>query len=258
MKHNINMLERIKQLLKKISYLNAKINPTVLASSFAFYLLLTIIPLVILILNLLANLELIEVEEGLNLGNNFINILIFIFNLLWSSSKLTNNLLVISDVIYYNVEYRPRLKLRIISIILTILFIFIGILMIIVGMYLGYIKTKISANYTILLNIIQFFCPFVFITLFIAIIYKYVIPVKISVRQTLKSSSIITSIIFILTILYQNIINKIMISKYINIYGSLASIVTSLIWLYLNCYIFLVGIAILLFKDEYKENQKSI
>ena len=151
------MLERIKQLLKKISYLNAKINPTVLASSFAFYLLLTIIPLVILILNLLANLELIEVEEGLNLGNNFINILIFIFNLLWSSSKLTNNLLVISDVIYYNVEYRPRLKLRIISIILTILFIFIGILMIIVGMYLGYIKTKISANYTILLNIIQFF-----------------------------------------------------------------------------------------------------
>ena len=69
---------------------------------------------------------------------------------------------------------------------------------------------------------------------------------------------IITSIIFILTILYQNIINKIMISKYINIYGSLASIVTSLIWLYLNCYIFLVGIAILLFKDEYKENQKSI
>ena len=37
------MLERIKQLLKKISYLNAKINPTVLASSFAFYLLLTII-----------------------------------------------------------------------------------------------------------------------------------------------------------------------------------------------------------------------
>ena len=235
------MLERIKQLLKKISYLNAKINPTVLASSFAFYLLLTIIPLVILILNLLANLELIEVEEGLNLGNNFINILIFIFNLLWSSSKLTNNLLVISDVIYYNVEYRPRLKLRII-----------------VGMYLGYIKTKISANYTILLNIIQFFCPFVFITLFIAIIYKYVIPVKITVRQTLKSSSIITSIIFILTILYQNIINKIMISKYINIYGSLASIVTSLIWLYLNCYIFLVGIAILLFKDEYKENQKSI
>ena len=254
MKHNINMLERIKQLLKKISYLNAKINPTVLASSFAFYLLLTIIPLVILILNLLANLKLIEVEEGLNLGNNFINILIFIFNLLWSSSKLTNNLLVISDVIYYNVEYRPRLKLRIISIILTILFIFIGILMIIVGMYLGYIKTKISANYTILLNIIQFFCPFVFITLFIAIIYKYVIPVKITVRQTLKSSSII----FILTILYQNIINKIMISKYINIYGSLASIVTSLIWLYLNCYIFLVGIAILLFKDEYKENQKSI
>lgn len=97
-----------------------KINPTVLASSFAFYLLLTIIPLVILILNLLANLELIEVEEGLNLGNNFINILIFIFNLLWSSSKLTNNLLVISDVIYYNIEYRPRLKLRIISIILTI------------------------------------------------------------------------------------------------------------------------------------------
>ena len=121
MKHNINMLERIKQLLKKISYLNAKINPTVLASSFAFYLLLTIIPLVILILNLLANLKLIEVEEGLNLGNNFINILIFIFNLLWSSSKLTNNLLVISDVIYYNVEYRPRLKLRIISIILTCL-----------------------------------------------------------------------------------------------------------------------------------------
>ena len=47
------MLERIKQLLKKISYLNAKINPTVLASSFAFYLLLTIIPLVILILNFL-------------------------------------------------------------------------------------------------------------------------------------------------------------------------------------------------------------
>ena len=40
-------------------------------------------------------------RQGLNLGNNFINILIFIFNLLWSSSKLTNNLLVISDVIYY-------------------------------------------------------------------------------------------------------------------------------------------------------------
>jgi ribonuclease BN len=252
------MLERIKQLLKKLSYLNAKINPTILASSFAFYLLLTIIPFLVLVLNLLANLRLIEVKGNFNFGNNFINILIFIFNLLWSSSKLTNNLLVISDVIYYNVEYRPRLKLRITSIILTILFIFIGILMIIVGMYLGYLKTKILPSYTILLNIIQFICPFVFIALFIAIIYKYVIPVKITIKQTLKSSSIITSIIFILTILYQNIISKIMINKYINVYGSLASIITSLIWLYLNCYIFLVGIAILLFKDEYKENQKSI
>lgn len=81
------------------------------ASSFAFYLLLTIIPLVILILNLLANLELIEVEEGLNLGNNFINILIFIFNLLWSSSKLTNNLLVISDVIYYKYRISSTIKI---------------------------------------------------------------------------------------------------------------------------------------------------
>ncbi len=242
------MIDSIKQLFKKISYLNAKINPTILASSFAFYLLLSIIPLLYLIFNILIHLDLVETKIDLNLKNQLFHIIIFTINLLWTSSKLTHHLLIIADEIYYNIKYRPRLKLRIISIILTILFLFVAIIMIVAVMYLGYVKTRLASPYFIIVNILQFICPFIFITLYIAIIYKYIIPIKITIKKTFKSAIIITSILFILSILYQNIINQMMVNKYMFVYGNLSTIITLLVWLYLNCYIFLVGIAMLLFK----------
>lgn len=252
------MKERFNKILNKIKFLNYKINPTLLASSLAFYLLLTIAPFIVIICNLLIQLGFISNSTTLFSTNNFFNSIILIINLLWSSSSLTNDLLLISDVIYYHIEYRSRWKLRITAFFLTLLFLVIVIFLIGIINYFGYLKIILPSNYRFILNLLLFIFPFLFVATFIGIVYKYIIPVKIALKKTLKAAFIITSLLFIVTIFYQNVVIIIFSKNYQNIYGPFASIIFFLIWLYVSCYIFLIGISLLLLKDEYKPLTNNI
>ena len=128
----------------------------------------------------------------------------------------------------------------------------IALLLIIITIYISYLKTTITLPYRFILNIIQFICPFLFIITFIGIVYKYIIPVKIAFKKTLKTSASITALIFLITIIYQQVLIKISSNHYQNMYGIFAGSISFLIWLYIICYIFLMGIAIILLKEEYK------
>ncbi len=244
------MKERIINLYKKIKYLNYKINPSILASSISFYIIITIIPILMLLYSILYKLNLIDIKIDY-LPNNFTNIIIFMCSLIWSSSKLINNLMLVSDEIYYYKEARSKIKLRIFALIATTVLIMIIIAMICIILYISYIKSIINIKYIILYELLEYMCMLVFISILIGIIYKYIIPIKISIMDTLKSSIIITIILFLMTNIYQNVLWEIILVKYANIYGSFASIILTFIWLYYNSYIFIIGIGILIFKKMY-------
>ena len=227
---------------KELTFFNQKINLDLLTSSFTFYLLLGIFPLMLLINNILIKLKLINGNDYLASKNIFIG-LILIINLIWTSSKLTNNLLKITTLIYFKKIAKSSFKRRIMAVILTIIFLLVATILIIMMLYLGYLKTKISPIGHFLINLGQFIAPFIFLVILISIIYKYLIPIKIKLKKTLIVSLIITTLLFLITIIYQNFFSINL--TYHNLYHLVTNFITFLIWLYLVCYLFLNGIIIL-------------
>lgn len=247
------MKEKIKKVIKEIIYLNAKINPSILASSFTFYLVISIIPLFILISNILVELEIITTVTKTVFSNNFINVIILLIGLIWSSSRVIHNLLVISDLIYFDKVHRPRIKLRIRSIIYTIVFSLIIVTVITSFVYITYLKVKFI-EFIILIDVLQFFVLFGLIIFMIALIYKYIIPTKVILKDAILISSIITIFLFISTIIYQRIVKSIILVSLYDLYLDYTSLIVTLFWLYFNCYIFLVGIGFIFIKNKYKES----
>lgn len=251
MKNFSNIKTKIVQIYKNILYLNKKINPSLLASSITFYLILTLIPLMELIYLLLSSLEVIDNYSKIY-NPTFTTTIIFIINLLITSSKLVHNLAVVTDEVYFNVKDRSRLMLRIRSFFLTIVFLTLILIMIVSVIYIGYLKTTFFIEYGFIINLFQFFLTHVFISLFLSVLYKMITPVKMRINETFIPSVVISLIIYVLVVLYQNVIRGILINKYEIIYGSFASIITTLVFLYIASYIFIIGICFLLYKKEYK------
>lgn len=250
-------MKKISKVIKEIMYLNNKINPSILASSLTFYLIISIIPLFILINNVLIELDIISTNQKTIFSSNIMPVLLLIISLIWSSSKLINNLLVISDIIYFDIQNRSKLNLRIGSIILTILFLLLVVSFITLFIYVSYLKVRL-AKFIVIINLIQFILLYVFIIILIAFIYKYVIPVKVKFVKMLKISSVITIILFITTTIYQKILKTFLINKLTYLYLDYTSIIITCFWIYFNCYIFLIGISIDFLENRYKKDVNSI
>lgn len=243
------MKKQFKWLIKQIKILNYYLNPSVFASSIAFYIIVTIIPILKILNNALFHLELIT--KVVNLPNSFLANLFIIMSLIWSSSKLVNNLLLISYKVYSYNQFFSKIKIRIKSIIFTIILLIIIILMICIILYFSYLQTVI--DHLIYLEMIQYLLIFLFVVSLLSIIYKYIIPLNISFKDIFKASSVITIIYFLTTILYQNILFDIFVKKYLNIYGSFASLILTFIWLYYNSYLFIIGMMILFYEKMYNK-----
>ena len=79
------------------------------------------------------------------------------------------------------------------------------------------------------------------------------IPIPIRFQETLPTSLVTSFFIYILLRLYQEIVYGYFLTKYQTVYGNFASTISFLVWLYLTCYIFLMGMVYLFVKNKYKK-----
>lgn len=240
--------------IKQIQYLNQKMKLSVFSASLVFYLLLTIIPFGEMIQYIMWKLGIQEGEGTLFLFTNGLipSILLFI-QLIWVASKLLHTLHLIADLMYYDVKERSHLKLRILSFVYMIGILVVTILLILILFYVSHIKYTFPFGIRFILSFIEFLFPFVWLNVLFLLIYKYVIPIPIQFRETISISLITSFFIYILLRLYQEIVYGYFLTKYQTMYGNFASMISFLVWLYLTCYIFLIGMVYLFVKKKYKK-----
>lgn len=248
------MKAKIKVYIKQIQYLNQKMKLSVFSASLVFYLLLTIIPFGELIQYMLWKIGVTEAEGNLFLfTNGIIPSILLLIQLLWVASKLLHTLHLISDLMYYDVKERSHLKLRILSFVYMVGILVVTILLILILFYISHIKDTFPWAIRFIISFIEFLFPFLWLNVLFLLIYKYVIPIPIRFQETLPTSLVTSFFIYILLRLYQEIVYGYFLTKYQTVYGNFASTISFLVWLYLTCYIFLMGMVYLFVKNKYKK-----
>ena len=269
-------MEKARKWTKKLINLLMKPEMRFLPAHLAFYLVMTIIPLVALIAAIATNLSISidairdaiityvpkEVADMLNSlisgpGINF-NIIVFYFSALLLASNGPNSMIDASNEIY-KVKPRNILKRRVKAIIMTFilvgLFLFLFIVPVFGNTFFKIIK-EASGN-GIIVNIIQEMLvilkyPLMILILFVNIKLTYVIaPDKVIPGHTTNKGSIFTTIGWILsTELFAFYIERF--ATYDIFYGSISNILVLLLWVYLLSYIYVLGMIInaSIYKEE--------
>lgn len=229
---------KIKKYLNEYLELTKKINPSVLASSLVYYVIIVSIPLINCILFFLAKLRLIELEFHYNL--NGIDVVIFIINLFYVTSKITYNLKIISNIIFQK-KASLILKERMKSISLLIY-----LVLMIIGVIIGELCLQFILNIGLVNNIIKTILIFGFRFFMISYIYgfllKKIIPIEVKIFDMFKTSLFVTFIIYSLIFLYQLFYQLNYPIKYQNLYGSNYQLFLFVVLLYLICLILIHSI----------------
>ncbi len=232
------MISKIKDFFK---YLES-ISLFVLASSITFYLLFLILPLFSLVVNILGFFEIkVNLENNYFMLNNTFSIITFIISIIFIAIRFMNALTISSDIIYQDIPPRKKLNRKILSFILTIVFVLLLVLEVIFILFVMYfIRNILKAKYLYFIHLIIIFLS---TSLISSIIYKYIIPIKIKFRRTYFMSSIVSIIWYIITLIYSFITELFQRNSYIQLYGALAGVMLLMFWLYLMVVVYLLGIA---------------
>lgn len=233
---------KIKQITK---YLN-DINPSMLAASITFYLLFIIIPIMVLLSNIFKFLQMdIFKEYQTTSSQNIISGISLAISIIWVSSKFFNALHISSDVIYQDVEKRTSINRRFKSIVLMLVLIVVITIQIVLIIYsIYFLKNILQINQYYIIFIIQFILQFISISFIVSLIYKSIVPIKIKLKNTFFISIIITLCWYILTVGFYIVNNILKLNNYDNLYGSTASIMLLIFWLYLIILVFVYIVAL--------------
>ncbi len=240
------MREKIKKIIprKLINYydeylkLTKEISPSVFASSLVYYFIIVSIPLITYLFYIISKLGLIEYNYQNNLSG--ISLIIFIFNLVYVSSKIVHNLKIVSTLIY---QKDPKYTLieRIKSIILMIYLFFLTVILIVGELYLQFIFEKNNFNIFIINSLIILF-RFIMICFIYSYLLKKIIPVKIKLINTFKLSLIVTLVSYILIIVYKMFYQLFEPITYQNLYGNLYQLFLLIILVYFLCLVLIYSI----------------
>lgn len=269
-------MEKARDFTHKIFKLLLKPEMRILPGHLAFFLMMTIIPLVALIATLAANFSIStegisqtinntipkEISGIINSiikgdGINF-NIIIFYISAFLLASNGTYSMINTSNEIYKvepdNIISR-RLKAILMILMLVCLFLFLLIVPVF-GSHIFNIIKELTGD-DIVVSIIQEMLiilkyPLVLIILFINIKLMYVIaPDKEIIARTTNKGAIFTTIGWVLsTEIFAFYVERF--AKYDIFYGSISNILVLLIWVYLLSYIFVLGMIIN--ASNYKED----
>ena len=261
-------MEKARKLVKKIFKILGKPEMRILPAHLAFYLVMTIIPLVALITTLGATLSIsidtvkeaileyvpkgiASILENVTQGSglNF-NIIVFYLSALLLASNGPNSMINASNEIY-KIEpknmFSRRFKAVIMTLILVELFLFLLLVPVFGNTLFGIIK-ELNGNNT-LINIIQQMLvilkyPVILLILFINIKEMYVLaPDKEIPSETTNKGALFTTVGWILsTEIFAFYIERF--ATYDLFYGSISNILILLLWVYLLSYIYVFGMVI--------------
>lgn len=261
-------MKKARQFLLKIFNILSKPEMRILPAHLAFYLIMTIIPLVALIGTFAASLSISTdtIREAINSSvpkeianiiNNIINsggislnIVVFYISAFLLASNGAYSMINASNEIY-KVAPRSMLKRRIKAIFMTFILVILVMLLILVpvfGSNIFDIILKVSKDAKLVrffqsfLSILKY--PIVFLILFLNIKLIYVTaPDQKIVTSSTNTGALFTSLGWILaTEIFSFYIEKF--TRYDLFYGSLSNILVLLLWVYLLSYIFILGMTI--------------
>lgn len=275
MKKRINKAKsKVKEFFLNIIRVLRKPNMVILPGNLSFFFVLAIIPCLSLIsygasiLNLSVdflynfiansfNKEIANIVLGVNLSRQvgihfFITVLIGFY----IASNGADSIIIASNTIY-GIENSAWIKRRFkalgMSFLIVILFIFMLIVPVFGNTIISLIKEvnlnpDISNQIIAIFNLLEGPITWLIIFVIIKIIYK-IAPDKKPKQRVINYGAIFTTIGFILgTKIFSLYVNNY--ASYNVLYGSLASIVVLMIWIYYLSYIFVVGMALNSQKDD--------
>lgn len=258
----------------------------------AFFLILSIFPFLIALINIVNFLDIINVDNILNLMQYFPNsvkdivknffielnvtsstelLSISVLAGLFSASSAINKLIKFINNSYGFEDNRNFFFNRVLAIIFTLLFIFMILLLIVSQVFGKIIFYKFISIFQIDSKIIYFLwiianslIPLIYLFLTFSAVYRFA-PCppkndKIKYKTVIPGSLFSTFAVIIATVIFAFYVNNF--GKYSITYGSLGGIIVFLIWLFLLSTLILIGaeINIVLYsikKENYVENRKD-
>ncbi len=256
-----------KRLLKKIKKVTNMPIMKVLPGQLAFYFVLSIIPIIALV-GLLGTVFSLSIDNFINFieasfpaatsnliipiieGKGFdFSVLIFMISAFILASNGTYTIIIISNMLY-DLKGSGYLKTRIKAILLTMMIVILLGFIIIVPAFGNMIITTInnmdflkpiSTEIIILYRILEIPLSFLFIYFNIKVIYTIAPEKQIKSSESTYGALFTTISWIIATKIYSYYVSVFV--RYDIFYGSIANLITLLIWIYLLSYIFVIGLA---------------
>ncbi len=259
----------MKRLWKAIKYFGRKVSANRMgaySAQTAFFMFLSLIPLVMLLLTMLSKFGTTSEEIISNVQNVAPNFLLRFLNiyldeiidvgsisvtivsavvLLWSASRGVFAIIGGLNSVYEVKEKRNFFVLRLLAILYTVAFIammLIALLLMVFGNAIGEYVYSVMTDLKGLVYIIsslRFIIGFVMLVLFFMLVYKTLPGAKVRFAEQIPGAVISSAGWVAFSILFSFYIDNF--SNYSNIYGSLTIIIVLLLWLYGCMYIMFIG-----------------
>ena len=276
------MKRKIKKFIKKLYKVIKKPEMRILPGQLAFFLVVSIIPLVALIASIASNfsisieslMAMIEkslpnevamiVNEVIGGKNVSFNITIFYISAFILASNGPHSMIIGANLLY-KVETKDFMSRRIKAILMTIILVILILFMLLVPAYgdkiIGIIinsipQMQIQNTVQITYGLLKYPISFLLIYFCIKLLYTMA-PDKTIPSVTTTYGSMFTTISWILsTEIYSFYVETF--NKYNLLYGSIANLLILLMWVYLLSYIFVIGMALNASQESIEELREQI
>ncbi len=271
------MKKKIDTLFRKLILILQKPQMRVLPGNLAFFLVLSIVPLVTLLVFLgsLLNIPVDQLlssvnqvlpneiteflmpaftESSINLGT-----IIILFITFFVASNGSNCIIITSNTLYKINDINPiknRLKAIIITIVILLLILFMFTIPLFGKQIIYIISNLLNSqnfynNFMIIYNILKIPISLLFIYICIKFIYT-ISPDKVIQSKDVTSGAIFTTISWVITTeIYSIYLANF--SNYGRVYGNLSNIIILMLFVYLLAFIFVIGMALNASKNELDE-----
>lgn len=259
----------MKRLWKAIKYFGRKVSANRMgaySAQTAFFMFLSLIPLVMLLLTMLSKFgttseEIIHNAENIAPGfllrflNTYLDEIIDVGSisvtivsaivLLWSASRGVFAIICGLNSVYEVKEHRNYFVIRLLAILYTgafVLMMLIALLLMVFGNAIGeYVYSLMNdlKGLVYIISSLRFVIGFVMLVLFFMLVYKTLPGAKVRFAEQIPGAVISSAGWVAFSILFSFYIDNF--SNYSNIYGSLTIIIVLMLWLYGCMYIMFIG-----------------
>lgn len=247
----------MKKILKRFMEVLKTPELRILPGQLAFYFLMSIIPIIMLVFLLVSRLTIdVNIIETLEktLPDALAKLLLPLVNMNISNipfAFLLVGYLVLASNALYKLEQPNTIDLYIKSFVMTIFMIILFIFMIFIPIFgetiIKFIldlfnSSFIFSKYKVLYDIIKVLISFVFIYVSVKALYTIAPNSKIETKKATKGALFCSFTWIIATSIFSFYISNI--ANYTLLYGNFANILILLLWIYLLAYLFVIGMAI--------------